>query len=66
MTVALIGCATAEPPTDWSLVGVYDASALVQAGMVGQEEGAGTPFVWVSSGAMRKSCIALLAITSAC
>jgi len=52
----LAGCEQAEPLADWSLVGVYDASALVQAGLVGEEEAGGAQYVWVAPGGMRKSC----------
>jgi len=54
---ALTACNTSKPPTDWSLVGVYDASALVQTGLVGKgDDAGGAQYVWVSPGPMRKSC----------
>ncbi len=57
--VALSACATAEPPTAWSLVGVYDASALTHSGIAAKGEdalGAGAQYVWVAPAGMRRSC----------
>lgn len=55
--VALSGCSASEPPTDWSLVGVYDAAAVLQMGLQGDDAAAAGPqYVWVQSGGMVKSC----------